>query len=183
MASGLFALISLILAGLIVQEMRFCTRASRRLEVEREQMLLEENLRQDLMSTAAAGITVEPSAKAFALQPVEDVGLDGFLVFSTRRLIVYRYESDQMLHRYAWKLKPLAFVLQQKPVRLTAQDWAGLLTKPPDRDSHWTRLKSFRVHGDAGADDVTQRLSFEMIWQEENGPRSTRSCYFTRQNP
>ena len=81
------------------------------------------------------------------------------------------------------QVRPLAFTLNQKPVRLTTSDWTALLSRPPDRDSHWARLKSFRVQGDAGSDDVTQRISFELIWLEEAGPRTVRSCYFTRQNP
>lgn len=182
-ATALFALITVILSDWMVRQMRFCTRASERLGLEREQMLLEESLRQDLMATAGAGITLDPGGRAIAMQPVEDVAPDGFLVYSTRRLQVYRYESSGWLHRYSWQVKPLAFALLQMPQRLSASDWTQLLTRPPDRNMHWTRLKSFRVSGELGPDDVTQRLTFDTTWQNELGIQSLQTCFFTRQNP
>lgn len=181
-ASGLFALISLVLTSLIVQQMRVCTRASERLSLEREQMLLDENLRQDLMVGAAAGLSLEPAGRGIAIQPVEDVAPDGFLVYSTKRLIAYRYESTGWLHRYSWQVKPLPCALQQTPQRLTPANWAQLLSRPPDRNSYWTRLKGFTVRSQASG-DVTQRLTFDTTWQDEKGLSNLSTCYFTRQNP
>lgn len=183
-ATGLFAVISLILSGWVVRQMRFCTRANERLGLEREQMLLEESLRQDLMATAAAGITLDPGGSAIAMQPVADVAPDGFLVYSTSRLNVYRYEPTGWLHRYAWQVRPLAFALQQTPQRLGPSEWSLLLTRPPDRNLHWTRLKSFLVSSQLGPGDVGQRITFDTTWLDERGLQQTlHSCFFTRQNP
>lgn len=181
-ASALFAIISLVLASLIVQQMRVCRRASQRLTLEREQMLLDESLRQDLMTSAAAGITIEAGGKAMAVQPVEDVAPDGFLVYSIKRLIAYRYEPTGWLHRYSWQVKALPFPLLQTPQRLTPANWLQLLSQPPDRNSHWTLLTAFGVRSDS-VGDVTQRLTFDTTWQDEKGLSSLRTCYFTRQNP
>jgi len=182
-AAGLFAVISLILSSFLIHQLRICRRATERLGLEREQMLLHENLRQDLMATAAAGITLAPGGQGISLQPVQDVAPDGFLVYSTRRLIAYRYEADSRLHRYAWQVRPLAFSLTQVAQRLTPANWASLLSQPPDRNSYWSRLKNFHVQGELGAQDITQRMIFDTTWQDEKGPVTLRTCYFTRQNP
>jgi len=181
-AAGLFAVISLVLSQFIIAEMRFCRKASARLGLEREQLLLQESLRQDLIASASAGISLNSSQSGLALQAVEDVGPDGVLKFSDTRLVAYRYESDRMLYRYSWQQNP-PFVLLPRPARLTPTQWAGLLVNPPQRKTVWKSLTAFGVRSEASPQDVTQRLWIDCTWQDEKGPWMASYCMFTRQNP
>ena len=181
-AASLFAVISLILTHLIVTQLRFCRRASERLELEREQLLLQESLRQDLAASASAGVSLHPTGTGLALQMVEDVAFDGSVTFLDKRLVAYRYEADQILYRYSWQKNP-PFTLSPQPQRLNSSQWAGLLANPPQRTTLWKSLKSFRVRSEASIQDVTQRLWVDCSWQDAKGPWQTSYCMFTRQNP
>lgn len=181
-AAGLFAVISLVLSQFLVAEMRFCRKASARLGLEREQLLLQESLRQDLLSSASAGISLNATQSGLALQAIDDVGPDGVLKFSDSRLVAYRYESDQFLYRYSWQTNP-PFVLKPRPERLSPTQWAGLLVNPPQRKTIWKSLSAFRVRSEASPQEVTQRLWVDCTWQDEKGPWMASYCMFTRQNP
>lgn len=181
---ALTGLLATVLGHFLISELRFCTLASERLSLEREQELLQESLRQDILASAAAGISLETSGMGLALQPVEDINFEGAAIYSLKRLIYYRYNpSLKQLDRCSWQTTT-PITLTTPPQRLSMSDWNLVGTSPPQRRSRWFFLTSFRARGElASADLVSQRLWFDCQWQDKKGTQQMSYCFFTRQNP
>ncbi|MBS2040725.1 hypothetical protein JST97_37405 [bacterium] len=182
--TALVGVLTTVVGHLLISEFKFCTMASERLGLEREQELLRESLRQDILASASAGLTFEPNSLGLALQPVEDITFEGTAIYSDKRLNVYLFDSNlKRLERRSWQTTP-PITLKNPPARLNASDWNLVRAATPQRRIGWSMLVSFRVRSEAASLDlVSQRLWFDCKWQDKKGVQQLSYCFFTRQNP
>jgi type II secretory pathway pseudopilin PulG len=169
-------------ASLMIGQMRVSRRSNERIVLESNHMLLQDVLRADIAVSTSSAITLHPDGRSMALQPAEELTLEGGLAHSLRRLILFRYNAtEKLLVRDAWSADP-PVTLESPPQRLSPAQWSSIggLASPQRR--FWTGLKSFALRSELPG-QVTPRLWVDCEWLQGDRQWQVSYCLRTRQRP
>lgn len=181
LASALLAVLTAVLGGLLVSQMKISARTDRNIALERGHLMLQESMRHHVALATAASTSLAANGQSLALQFSGGATVDGILTYDTRQLAYYAYTpSDKKLRLRFWSVAP-PLTLQSPPLRLSSADWSTLTTAGGGTLQTWDHLEQCRFRSETPG-SISRRLWVDCDWRLDGRSWQISYCLLFRQN-